>query len=85
LLFASRRRLEDKGGQRKAEEIRRRAGEASGDPSTFSPKQKARSSSSPHMNKIRPYLGTALVVVVVLIAIKFVKPMLPGSVQNLLP
>jgi len=37
------------------------------------------------MNKIRPYLGTALVVVVVLIAIKFVKPMLPGSVQNLLP
>lgn len=37
------------------------------------------------MNKLKPYLGTALVVVVTLAVLKFAKPYLPAFVQNLLP
>jgi hypothetical protein len=35
--------------------------------------------------KLKPYLGTFLVVVVALIVIKMIKPVLPGAVQNVLP
>jgi hypothetical protein len=34
---------------------------------------------------LKPYLGTALIVVVTLIVLKMVKPMLPAMVANLLP
>lgn len=34
------------------------------------------------MNKIKPYLGTALVVVVVIVLINIVKPMLPATISK---
>jgi hypothetical protein len=37
------------------------------------------------MNKLKPYLVTAAVVLVTLFVVKQVKPSLPAFVQNLLP
>lgn len=37
------------------------------------------------MNKFKPFIVTAGVVVVTLIALKYIKPMLPTSVASLLP
>ena len=36
------------------------------------------------MSKIKPYIGTAIVVLVVLVLVNIVKPMLPVSVQKYL-
>ena len=37
------------------------------------------------MNKIKPYLGTAVVVVIVMIVVGLIKPKLPSSISKLLP
>lgn len=36
------------------------------------------------MNKIKPYLGTAVVVLVVIVLLNFVKPMLPAGLAKYL-
>jgi len=36
------------------------------------------------MNKIKPYIGTAITVLVVLVLVNFAKPFLPASLQKYL-
>jgi len=37
------------------------------------------------MNKLKPYLGTAVVVIVTLLVVRLVKPYLPAGIANILP